>query len=595
MKKKLLLIIAILNFVSTNAQTIAGGLLDINNIKAAINADGGLFWDNTNSIFEAPNGSGKSTIYASGLWMGGYDSIGQLHLAGQTSRQTGTDFFSGPIDTTGIYGTNYDSTWNRVWKINRCAIDTYENWLLQGNIGSNPLLSGPSADTAAMEVIINWPAFNMFGQPLAPFVDVDFNGFYDPSIGDVPLIKGDQAVFFVYNDARGAHTQTGGLPLGVEIQGMAYAFSCSNDTALFNTIFTNYKIINKSSVRIDSAFIGNWTDTDIGWYQDDYIACDVERGAYYGYNGTASDGSGQSAAYGPNPPAQAVLFLNGGWADPNGIDDPLGTLPNATNCGDGITDNERLGMSRFMCFNNNTNPVNGNPIVGDDAYQFLSGAWRNGTPWTYGGDGTTGSIACDYMYPGVSDSSGFGVGGNLYNPILMPVWDEINVPGDRRGLGSCGPYTLKPGATQEIDFAYVYGRATSGGNLASVDVMKNHIDSIRQKFASAPFNVIEGCGCNGTTGIKDIAVNNTFTIYPNPVSVKITIEFETATSFSSIEIKNVLGQTVKTIDSRAFLNGKNNTSTKISMTIDVSEFSKGLYFVQLQGETKILSKIFVKQ
>lgn len=594
MKKKLLLIIAILNFVSTNAQTIAGSNLDINNIKAAINSDGGLFWDNTSSVFEVPNGSGKNTIYASGLWIGGYDSIGQLHIAGQTYRQTGTDFFPGPIDTTGIYGNNYDSTWNRVWKINKCAIDAYQNWMAVGSIGSNPLLSGNSADTSAMEVIAHWPAFNMFGQPLAPFVDINFDGAYDPASGDVPLIKGDQAVFFVYNDARGTHNQTGALPLGVEIQGMAYAFSCSNDSALYNTIFTNYKIINKSATRLDSTFIGNWTDTDIGWYKDDYFGCDVIRGAYYGYNGTVVDGSGQATAYGVNPPAQAVLFLNGVWADPNGIDDPLGTLPNATNCGDGITDNERLGMAKFMYFNNNADSVNGNPTVGDDWYQYLSGAWRNGTPWTYGGDGTSGSIACDYMYPGVSDSAGFGVGGNINNPIYMPVWDD-SVPDDRRGLGSYGPFTLKSGATQEIDFAYVYGRTTSGGNLASVDVMKNHIDSIRQKFESAPLNLIAGCGCNGTTGIKNIAINNTFTIYPNPVSDKITIEFETATSFSSIEIKNILGQTVKTIYSRAFLNGKNNTSTKISMTIDVNEFSKGLYFVQLQGETKILSKIFVKQ
>lgn len=599
MKKIILLVVALINFVFTNAQTVAGSYLDINNVKAGINADGGLFWDNTNSIFEVPNGSGKRTIYASALWMGGYDSVGQLHLAGQTYRQTGSDFFPGPIDTTGIYGNTYDATWNRVWKINKCAIDAYENWILQGSIGSNPLLSGNTADTAAMEVITNWPAFNMFGQPLAPFVDVNSDGVYDPSSGDVPLIKGDQAIFFVYNDARGTHTQTGGLPLGVEIRGMAYAFSCSNDSAFYNSIFTNYKIINKSATRIDSTFIGNWTDTDIGWYKDDYFGCDVTRGAYYGYNGTAVDGTGQTTAYGATPPAQAVVFLKGPWADPNGIDDPLGTIPNATNCGDGVTDNERLGMSKFMYFNNNTDSINGNPSVGDDSYQYLSGAWRNGTPWTYGGDGTTGSIACDFINPGTSDSSGFGVGGNFNNPIYMPVWDEISensVPDDRRGLGSYGPFNFLPGATQEIDFAYIYGRATSGGNLASVDVMKNHIDSIRQKFDFAPFNVITGCGCNGTTDINSLAVNNTFSIYPNPVSDNITIEFDlTETKNILIEIKNSLGQTVKTIENSAFSNGKNKTSTKLSrMTIDVSEFSKGLYFLQLQIAKNIMSKKFVK-
>ena len=123
------------------------------------------------------------------------------------------------------------------------------------------------------------------------------DGVYDPiGSGDYPLIKGDQAIFFVYNDAKGTHTETGGLPLGVEIQGMAYAYSCANDSALYNTIFTNNKIVNKSGSRIDSAFIGNFTDTDIGWYNDDFIGCDVKRGAYYGYNGTAIDGAGQASA-----------------------------------------------------------------------------------------------------------------------------------------------------------------------------------------------------------------------------------------------------------------------------------------------------------
>ncbi|MES2394898.1 MAG: T9SS type A sorting domain-containing protein [Bacteroidota bacterium] len=591
MKKKLLFIIAVINFVSTNAQTIAGSNLDINNIKAAINADGGLFWDNVNSVFEVPNGSGKSTIYASGLWMGGYDQGGQLHLAGQTYRQTGVDFFSGPIDTTGTYGASYDSTWNRVWKISKCAIDAYQNWMTGGSIGSNPLLSGNSADTSAMEVITHWPAFNMFGQPLAPFVDVDFNGIYDPSSGDIPLIKGDQAIFFVYNDSRGIHTETGALPLGVEIQGMAYAYNCSNDSALYNTIFTNYKIINKSAIILDSVFIGNWTDSDIGLVQDDYIGCDVIRGAYYGYNGTAIDGSGQSEAYGANPPAQAVLFLKGPWATPNGIDDPLGSVPNGINYGDGITDNERLGMSKFMCFNNNTNPVNGNPTTGDDAYQYLSGAWRNGTHWTYDGDGTTGSQICDFMYPGTSDSLGFGIGGDLYNPIYMPAWDELtanHTPGDRRGLGSYGPFTFMPGTTQEIDFAYVYGRATTGGNLASIDIIKNRIDSIQQKFDFTQFNLISGCGCNSTTGINDLAINNAFTIYPNPASDKITIEFETATSAITIEIKNVLGQTV-------YSEALKNTIGKQSISIDLSMLSKGIYFVQKYDGKSVINNKIIKQ
>ena len=586
MKKTILFLFAIITYsASANAQSIAGNNLDINNIKAGIYADGGLFWNNTNSVFEVPKGSGKLTIFASGLWIGGYDSGGQLHLAGQTYRQSGIDFFPGPIDTTDTYGTAYNTTYDRVWKINKCDIETYENWFMTGGPPPNTYI-----DSAAMETITNWPAFNMNGQPLAPFVDVNGDGVYDPiGSGDYPLIKGDQAIFFVYNDARGTHTETGGLPLGIEIQGMAYAYSCSNDSALYNTIFTNYKIINKSGNRIDSAFIGNFTDTDIGWYNDDFIGCDVKRGAYYGYNGAAIDGTGQASAYGNNPPAQAVVFLKGPYADQNGLDDSAYTTPNGTGYGDGITDNERLGMSRFMNYNNDANPVNGNPGVNsggsiDDSYQYISGKWKNGTRWTYGGGGTAGTIQCNYMSPGISDPDGYGVGGNSINPIVMPNWDETssnNVPGDRRGVGSYGPFTFKPHTTQEIDFAYVYGRATSGGNLASVTVMKNRIDSVRQKFNT----IITGCGCSTTTGINTVVINNKFVIYPNPVSDNITVDYKPESKNVSIQIYDATGQLVK----------QEKTNFQSIQTISVNDLSNGLYLLNLQDGENIISKKFLKE
>src|ERR1035437_404145 len=311
MKKFTLIISMIYTGFSSIAQSTVGDFLDINNIKAQINADGG-FGNGTSPALEAPKGSGKSTIFMGNLWIGGYDAGGQLKTAAQTYRQTGTDFFPGPIDTTGIYGAAYDSTYNRVWKINKCDIDLYFNWISGGGMGANPVSVG------AMDVINSWPAYNMYGQVLAPYFDYNGNGMYDPAQGDYPLIKGDQSIFFVYNDAKGLHTESGCTHIGVEIQGMAYAYGCSNDIALYNTIFTHYKIINKSSFRLDSAFIGNWTDMDIGYAFDDYMGCDVERGAYYGYNGTTVDGSGQNSAYGANPPAQAVVFLQGPYANPDG-------------------------------------------------------------------------------------------------------------------------------------------------------------------------------------------------------------------------------------------------------------------------------------
>ncbi len=78
-------------------------------------------------------------------------------------------------------------------------------------------------------------------------------------------------------------------------------------------------------------------------------------------------------------------------------------------------------------------------------------------------------------------------------------------------------------------------------------------------------------------------------VFPNPTENLVSIEFElTETKDVSIEIKNVLGQTIKTI-SNSFTTGNNK------IEIDVSKFSSGIYFVQIQSENKITSKKFIKE
>lgn len=96
--------------------------------------------------------------------------------------------------------------------------------------------------------------------------------------------------------------------------------------------------------------------------------------------------------------------------------------------------------------------------------------------------------------------------------------------------------------------------------------------------------------CDYLTGISKKQIGHEILkIYPNPAQSQITIEFELSnTKNTIIEIKNALGQTVKTIDNKALSKGKKK------IEIDVSEFSKGLYFIQLQCETKIISTKFAK-
>lgn len=293
MKKFTLILLVFVASLSTKAQTIAGDYLDINNVKARVNANSYIFNDPNSGYtqqFEVPKYSGTHTIYSGQLFVGGIDASAIL--------KTSTTFWPGPLSSFATTDSTTISMYNKVWKLNQCDIDAYMNWYNAGQPGPNPI------DSIAMNTFVTWPTANPTGGSLAPFFDSNTNGIYDPYAGDYPLIKGDQAIFFVFNDI-GITPTPGYTRIGIEVQAMIYGYSCPNDSALYNTVFLNYNIINKSSFRIDSTFIGNWTDLDIGSASDDFIGCDVTRGTYYGYNGDLIDDNppaGQNT-YGANPPA----------------------------------------------------------------------------------------------------------------------------------------------------------------------------------------------------------------------------------------------------------------------------------------------------
>ena len=79
-------------------------------------------------------------------------------------------------------------------------------------------------------------------QFIAPFNDTDLDGIYEPSDGETPCIKGDMALFNVYND-KGLHANSGGDPINIEVRAMHYAFNSATDSIINNTIFSDYAVI----------------------------------------------------------------------------------------------------------------------------------------------------------------------------------------------------------------------------------------------------------------------------------------------------------------------------------------------------------------
>ncbi len=202
--------------------------LDYNRVEAGLANRGDMWWDyagSGNALYEVPKTSlpygSPNSAFAAALWIGGLDASNQLHTAAQTYRQAGNDFWPGPLDTTNAFidtiaAVNYD----KIWKVDINDINTF---LYQFSLGNVPLTYTPTAD------ILSWPAKGTGAKSrnLAPFVDVNNNGIYDPLVGgDYPKIKGDQTLYYIFNDNFGPHTETGGLPFGVEVQAMAYVHQC---------------------------------------------------------------------------------------------------------------------------------------------------------------------------------------------------------------------------------------------------------------------------------------------------------------------------------------------------------------------------------
>lgn len=465
--------------------------LDVNQVRARVLVGGDLWWDpfGQTPYYEVPIGSNKNAIYSGALWIGGFDQSNQLLVAAQTYRQQGSnDFWGGPISkdpSTGAMSITDARCleFDRFWTIKR---EDVENLLANG---------------VATDDITSWPGNGNVANGelpfLAPFFDANNDGTYNHEDGDYPYFKldgeypvdpttnetvcndyifGDEALWWVFNDVGDSKTETNSNPIGLEIRAQAFAFNTTNDVNFMT--FYKYQVINRSSNELDSTYFGVWCDPDLGNASDDYVGCDVGLGLGYCYNGDPDDDGGQG--YGLNPPAIGIDFFQGPLADLNdGID----------NNKDGRTDEpgEQITMSRFVYYENVNNVPNGNPAVTDDYYEYLSGSWLDGNPITYGGNGKgTGPGAtttpCEYMFPGTSD------------PKFSTPWTMVTAniqPTDMRWLQSAGIFTLQPGAVNYITTGVVYGRATAGGPLASVAVVKR-ADDLAQRLFNNCFQVLDG-------------------------------------------------------------------------------------------------------
>lgn len=499
--------------------------MSLNNVRMLVHTAGNLWQvqNLNNSVYEVPKGSGIMCLFTAALWLGGTDVSGQLKLAALRYRE-GQDYWTGPLSQN---LANIDALecakYDRHFVSSQDEIRQFKAWYEAGEYdAANGTVTQATLfpNYVVPEIIKTWPAHGDIskGQDyyLAPFFDKDQDGTYDWSNGDYPWydidktkecgvdrrvsLYGDLNYWWVMNDKGNIHTETGSEPIGMEIRAQAFAFA-SNDE-INNMTFYNYELINRGTQTLQDTYFGSFTDGALGNPNDDFVGCDVNRGLGYYYNGNNFDADDSGfKGYGFSPPAVGVDFFEGPFQDNDGIDNAFGIgvneALNGIGYGDGIVDNERYGMRRFLYYSNTTNganPSQTDPINAIDYYNYLRGYWKDGSKFVYGGSGHSSdpdanpTVPCEFMFPGDTDPLGWGTSGNPQSP-----WTEQtanNVPNDRRFVQSAGPFVLKPGAVNNITVGVVWARSLLGDPFESVKVLERADDKAQALFENC-FRVLD--------------------------------------------------------------------------------------------------------
>jgi hypothetical protein len=537
-------------------------LIGVNSLKFEAYEDPGAF----PAGYRVPKTGSVECGGGSSLWIGGLDNSGLLHLAGETYRQNGQDFWPGPLDTTSAQANNItDAPFNKVWKISCNQINQFA-----ANANANNFAANTSTIFSDINSFIANGTGN-FAKQLAPFYDRNNNGIYEPGIGEYPLIRGHQQIYSIYNDNYSPHGETGGLPLGVEVHERSFAYNVpelpdSMQVVNYST-FYNYEIINRSNNNYNNVYLTVWSDTDLGYYLNDYVGTDTLNQFGYMYNATNTDPT---------------------YSGTNGFQNKLpmfayALLPRAQNGADGVDNNnngqidepgERFRLNLTTYYNNNIGafpPSTTNPDTKWDYYKYMSGRWKDSTQFKPIGNAynpTLNIAPTNYVYTG--------------NPQTFSGWTEATAsvtPGDRRILCTIGPFNFPAKKKVEFEYAYIFSRDTSLNNVNNnFSLLQKDVRNVKYFMSQQP------ASC--TPIVNGIRENNlghsSLWVYPNPFRDAITINLDHNTKLMDIKVYDITGRVM-------LQSSMQNTYTK---TLDLSSLSEGIYLLELNdGKSRMIKKV----
>ncbi len=363
--------------------------LDVNNVRARLYNNGGLFWRGAGNVYQvpkAPEGVSNSTnaIFASGLWIGGKVN-GDVRLSATSYGPW--ELWPGPLDEAGDPDDAdcSNSRYDRIYSVTARDLQVYES----SSITTDDLrdwptgLGAPTLIPAASDGIDNdndgttdevgeMARVDVMDQPLADRKE----RVIDLAAGEQPDLIGDQMAWWIMNDVGGEHGTTGSQPIGLEIHATAYAYSAPG--ALDNTTFYRYRMFKRGEGDFEDAYFGYHSDSDLGNASDDYVGTDTTLDMMMTYNGDNDDEGPRG--YGVAPPALGTSFIQGPLVDAPGQTwtDPDGTV---------YPDQKRRGMDVSLFYSSCAGPNCSPRTNSTDWYNYLQGIWKDGNPIVNCGNG----------------------------------------------------------------------------------------------------------------------------------------------------------------------------------------------------------------
>lgn len=499
---------------STCKQGNKSTCLKSGNLEATFSTQGNYFIDSTFSksglYWKNSFGQRLPISFLNSIWFRGKvvgsdtNILLRIRYNGSTNiiHQPGYDLWPGPVNEGEIYGTNPGicNFWDRHFQVGRESIDSLLHLLdsldvpLPGSLIPREVRNWPGRGNAFLKaeaLSLGSVSTQTMDQELAPFVDQNQNGIYEPERGEMPdLQQKERMVWWVLNDLgnKKLYSTRKLMPAGgLEVQFLAYMYPSTPESPfLANTLFLDWKLKNEGVFDLDSCYIGVFQNNQIGDPSDDLFRSHPLKNLCVAYNRINTDPLYMRIGISEIAPALGtkVLKAPGPMANADGFDNNRnGSIDEA----DETRIVHRIGASNwspgdFDSFETYSDRLNEMWLTGSDRTNMFSEVLY-GSCLEFPLLNQPG-LTTRFHFPGNYDPLGYAIGGTISAPITQPPWSEEGCTeldnSFRETTISSGPFALPRGTS--IDYQYCllvgHGKESAYVNMLDVEFISDSLEQI---------------------------------------------------------------------------------------------------------------------